>query len=53
MDAVKHAVLEQREDVYYLRVGSEVHDIELPGTIDQFIPLFEKYKVGCIWVMPG
>lgn len=49
----KHAVLEQWEGLYYLRVGSEVHHIQLPTSIDQFIPLYEKYHVQYIWVMPG
>jgi hypothetical protein len=56
MDAVlgrRHAVLAQREGLYYLCAGSEAHDVELPSSIDQFISLFEKYQVQCIWVMPG
>lgn len=49
----RHGVLEQWEGLYYLRVGSEVHHVALPASIDQFIPLYEKYNVQYIWVMPG
>lgn len=54
MSKVKHAVLEQWEGLYYLHVGSDgVHHVQLPTSIDQFIPLFEKYGIQFIWVMPG
>src|SRR6266571_670943 len=52
-DQKQHAVLEQWEGLYYLHAGGEPHHVQLPTSIDQFIPLLEKYNVGDIWVMPG
>jgi hypothetical protein len=53
MGKMKHAALEQWEGLYYLRVGSEVHHVHPPASIEQFIPLYEQYKIDCIWVLPG
>jgi hypothetical protein len=55
-NTIKHAILEQWEGLYYLHGGSgsgDVQYVELPTSIEQFIPLFEQCNSGAIWVMPG
>jgi hypothetical protein len=53
MAMTKHAVLEEWEGEYYLHMVGGVHHIALPTYIELFVPLFEKYDVQTIWVMPG
>jgi hypothetical protein len=49
----EHAVLEEREGLYYLTTDGRSSHIDLPGSIDGFILICETYGLRCIWVMPG